>query len=130
MGIPLQSERELEEVKKHVLFELTFDALERDIQRLADVGLKLPDVYTDLLRSVQDRVVADDLILRRLLKNAGIKIIERKRTKHGVFVEYLCRGYKHRCEFTWSYARAEVVKLIRDYLGVLLREKAAYHHAP
>lgn len=133
MAIPVQNEQELEDVKTHILFELTFDALERDIQKLSSMGLKLPDVYTEWLRSVQDRVVADDLLLRRNLKNAGIRIENRKRTEKGVVADYRCRGYLNRCEMTWSFARAESAKLTRAYLGVLLDEAGkarADRHAP
>jgi len=114
----LETEEELQFVKESVILPILLDVLERDIQTLQTVPLKMSVVYIEILQSIQDLVSADLVRLRRKLKEHGMKLYDQRRTKIGVEADYLCRGYHYKFSILWGMVRAEIEEKIRAYLHI------------
>ncbi len=93
---PLQTEEDLRLVKEYILLPILLDVLERDIQILKIVQLKMASIYVGALQHVQDKVMTDLAILRKRLREHGIKVFEQQRGALSVQAGYLCRGYEHK----------------------------------
>jgi hypothetical protein len=116
--IPLETEEELQFVKDFILLPIILDVLERDIQLLQTVPLKMPTVYIQVLRGLQDQVTADLVKLRRQLREHGMKVYDQHRTKISADAEYLCRGYHYKFSMLWGVVRSEVEERLRSYLHI------------
>lgn len=121
MGMPaivLQDVIDLESIKEFVVLQLTFDALQRDIEVLENLRcLKLPEVYLKKLLAIRRRIVEDGSDMQAFLKTAGLIIADQKRTTTGIETVYVCRGDEYRCKMTWRFVRSLAAKKLDSYLG-------------
>lgn len=117
---PLETPADLQHVKQAVLYPVLMDVLERDMQTLNTLQLKMPRIYISSLRRTQDQINADLVQVRRHLRERGIKIYEMKRTAEGLDARYVCRGYHHHFSMLWSLVRAEVESRLAAYMQVPL----------
>ncbi|WP_018756485.1 hypothetical protein [Paenibacillus terrigena] len=117
-SVPLQTEVDFTLVKQYILLPIVLDVLERDMQTLGMAPLKMPTIYVRNLQQVQ-RQVHDDLVrIRKQLRAHGLKVYEEKRTKSGVEVLYVCRGYHHTFSMLWSLIKAEIERYLSEYMNV------------
>ncbi|MFF2481531.1 hypothetical protein [Paenibacillus sp. NPDC058071] len=112
---PVQTEDELESVKKYVLLGVVMRVLDHDIRSIGASAIKLPRLYESMLRGVQDRVLLDQAALRKRFKEKGIKLLEERRGTDGVDVDYVCRGYRHTFRMLWSHVKAESERVLKRY---------------
>lgn len=117
----LETEEDLQLVKEYILLPILLDVLERDMTVIGEVKLKLGFIYEKTLRQAQDRIIADVSMLRRNLREQGIKVYELKRTNLSVEARYLCRGYHHDFSMLWGLVKAELYKYLSVYLHIDLR---------
>ncbi|OPA77426.1 hypothetical protein BVG16_13275 [Paenibacillus selenitireducens] len=122
-SIPLQTEVDFTLVKQYVILPIVLDVLERDMQTIGTAPLKMPMIYVRNLRHVQNQVHEDLVRIRKQLRAHGLKVYEEKRTKIGVEVLYICRGYHHTFSMLWSLVKAEVERYLSEYLNVDLNEE-------
>lgn len=115
---PLVSEDELRLVKDYVLLLILLNVLDKDIETLKTIKLKMTNIYITNWLSVHQKVCSDIVELKREFRNRGIKIYEQKRTKESIVAKYLCRGYHHDLSMLWGLVKAEVEKKLSVYLGV------------
>lgn len=113
---PIQTEEELELVKRYELLGIVLRILDHDI-RVIGKASKLPRLYESLLRGVQDRVLLDLAAIRRQFRETGIKIYEEKQEKDGLSAQYVCRGYHHRFFMLWGFVKAESERVLKQYLS-------------
>ncbi|WP_246070598.1 hypothetical protein [Paenibacillus kobensis] len=112
---PMQSEAELELVKRYELLGIVMRILDHDIRVVSRSGMKLPRLYESILRAVQDRVLLDLAALRKQFRDAGIKIYEELQEKDGLHAKYVCRGYHHQFSMVWGFVKAESERLMKTY---------------
>lgn len=122
MKPPLQTEKDLTLVKEYILLPIILDVLERDVKVLETAQLKMSVIYVKTLRCIQDKVIADLVLLRKRLRECGIKIYEQHRTQSGIEAEYLCRGYHHTFSMLWGLVKAELEKRLSVYLDIDLTD--------
>lgn len=114
---PIQTEIELELVKRCVLLGIVTRVLDHDIRVIDSSRMKLPRFYESLLRGMQDRVLLDLADLRRQFRSRGIKIYEEKQEKEGLLAKYVCRGYHHEFYMLWGFVKAESERALKQYLS-------------
>jgi len=112
---PLQSDDELEAVKRYVLLGIAVRILDHDIRVVDSSRLKLPRFYESILRGLQDRALLELAALRRMFRTSGIKVYEELKEADGLTAAYVCRGYHHRFTMPWSFVRAEAERLLKRY---------------
>lgn len=112
---PLQSDDELEAVKRYVLLGIAVRILDHDIRVVDASRLKLPRFYESILRGLQDRALLELAALRRMFRTAGIKVYEERKEADGLTTAYVCRGYHHTFTMPWSFVRAESERLLKRY---------------
>ena len=112
---PLQSEDELEAVKRYVLLGIAVRILDHDIRVVGSSRLKLPRFYESILRGLQDRVLLELAALRRMFRSSGIKVYEERKEAEGLTAAWVCRGYHHHFTMPWSFVRAEAERLLKRY---------------
>ncbi|WP_152392373.1 hypothetical protein [Paenibacillus guangzhouensis] len=117
-SVPLQTEVDFTLVKQYILLPIVLDVLERDMQTLGMAPLKMPSIYVRNLQQVQRQVHEDLVRIRKQLRAHGLKVYEEKRTKSGVEVLYVCRGYHHTFSMLWSLIKAEIERYLSEYMNV------------
>ncbi|MFD0616578.1 hypothetical protein ACFQZR_03830 [Paenibacillus sp. GCM10027629] len=117
-SVPLQTEVDFTLVKQYILLPIVLDVLERDMQTLGMAPLKMPSIYVRNLQQVQRQVHEDLVRIRKQLRSHGLKVYEEKRTKSGVEVLYVCRGYHHTFSMLWSLIKAEIERYLSEYMNV------------
>ncbi|MFD0713499.1 hypothetical protein [Paenibacillus sp. GCM10027626] len=118
---PLETEGDLHLVKEYILLPILLDVLERDIKALGTVKLKMNVVYIKVLRSAQDLITADVMLIRQNMRYRGIKVYEQQRTELCIEARYLCRGYQHKFSMLWGVVKAELYKYLSKYLNIDFR---------
>ncbi|MEF2247807.1 hypothetical protein [Paenibacillus sp. IITD108] len=113
---PIQTEAELQLVKRHILLGIMMQILNHDIRVIDSAGMKLPRLYESMLRAVQDRVLLDLAHTRRLFREHGIKVYEEKRQTDGLHAKYVCRGYHHHFFMLWGFVKAESERMLKQYI--------------
>lgn len=114
---PVQTEEELDLVKRYVLLGIVMRILDHDIRAIGVSGMKLPRFYESVLRAVQDRVLLDLAATRKLFRESGIKVYEERREQDGLHAQYVCRGYHHRFFMLWGFVKAESERLLKAYMS-------------
>jgi hypothetical protein len=112
---PIQTENELEIVKRYVLLGIVMRILDHDIRVVGTSAMKLPRFYESVLRGLQDRVLLELAALRRQFRDLGIKVYEENRAAEGLTAKYVCRGYHHSFSMLWGFVRAEAERLLKSY---------------
>lgn len=113
---PVQTEEELELVKRYMLLGIVIRILDHDIRVMGTASIKLPRLYESLLRAVQDRVLLDLANIRKQFREAGIRLLEEQRDKDGLRASYVCRGYEHQFSIVWSFLKSESERVLKQYL--------------
>lgn len=114
---PIQTEEELETVKRYVLLGIVMRILDHDIRVLGTSSIKLPRLYESMLRGVQDRVLLDLAAIRKDFRRSGIKVYEQSQEREGLRAQYVCRGYRHQFYMLWGFVKAESERVLKRYLS-------------
>jgi len=115
---PIQTEAELQLVKRHILLGIMIQILNHDIRVIDAAGMKLPRLYESMLRAIQDRVLLDLAHTRRLFREHGIKVYEEKRQADGLHAKYICRGYHHNFFMLWGFIKSESERMLKQYISL------------
>ncbi|MDO7905218.1 hypothetical protein Q5741_02165 [Paenibacillus sp. JX-17] len=115
---PLPEIRDLSLIQQCNIYELLLEALNRDLQSLHGLELKMGALYLRGLESVKERVQNLEQQIRQDMKRRGIRITEQQRSNQGVHVSYLCRGYHDRFTLSWTEARSEACQELARQIGV------------
>ncbi|WP_018753647.1 hypothetical protein [Paenibacillus sanguinis] len=113
-----QTEAEAEMVKRAILLPVLLDLLERDRQALANIPLKMPQIYKGFIGLLQTAAMNELAQVRKDMRKHGIKVFEERRTTFGLEARYLCRGYRYEFDMLWGLVRAEIFQLLGDYSGI------------
>ncbi|WP_138753229.1 hypothetical protein [Paenibacillus sinopodophylli] len=114
---PIQTEEELERVKRFVLLGIVIRILDHDIRVIGTSAIKLPRFYESMMRGIQDRVLLDLAVIKREFRQTGIKVYEERRQADGLHAQYVCRGYHHQFFMLWGFVKAESERLLKQYLS-------------
>lgn len=114
---PIQTEEELELVKRYVLLGIVMRILDHDIKVIGQTTIKLPRLYESMLRAVQDRVLLDLAAIRRDFRRSGIKVYEQLQEPEGLRAQYVCRGYHHQFYMLWGFIKAESERALKGYIS-------------
>ncbi|MFD1953479.1 hypothetical protein ACFSL6_04640 [Paenibacillus thailandensis] len=112
---PIQTEEELELVKRYLLLGIVMRILDHDIKAIGRTPIKLPRLYESMLRGVQDRVLLDLAAIRQQFRKGGIKVYEQLQESDGLRARYVCRGYHHQFFMLWGFVKAESERVLRRY---------------
>lgn len=112
---PIQTEDELELVKRYVLLGIVMRILDHDIRVIGTAAIKLPRLYESILRGCQDRVLLDQAAIRKQFRETGIKVFAEQRGNDGMDTEYVCRGYSHRFFMLWTFVKSESEQVLKQY---------------
>ncbi|MCR8635733.1 hypothetical protein [Paenibacillus radicis (ex Xue et al. 2023)] len=113
---------ELLSVKMGVILPVMLDVLQRDIDRMNQVNLKLNSLYALSLSKAQGTAHTELIELKAELQKRGIKIIEEVRTAEGIQAKFKCRGYDHSLLLQWEKVRTELLEKGSQYWGITLSE--------
>ncbi|MDF2958471.1 MAG: hypothetical protein K0S39_206 [Paenibacillus sp.] len=119
---PLLTREELQFVKMGIILPVMLDVLQRDMNRINQVKLKLDILYIKGLGKAQDSVHAELMELKAELRKRGIKIVEEVRLTEGIQARFKCRGYDHRFLLQWDKVRTEILKKGSQHLGITLTD--------
>ncbi|MGF7048533.1 hypothetical protein J2T13_003041 [Paenibacillus sp. DS2015] len=114
---PAPSEEDALLVKNYLLHMIMLDVLERDIQSMVTLSLKMQPLYIRGLSGIQKQVMSHLSTLRLHMGARGIRIYQESRTNSSVETLYLCRGYHRRLFMPLSYIKSEVTLKLNIYLG-------------
>ncbi|KIL36381.1 hypothetical protein SD71_07830 [Cohnella kolymensis] len=107
-------------VKDFLILPVMLDYLEKDIATIEKSGLNTDIVLIQELKGVQSEALNEHILIKRKLKERGIKVYAQRHTARGLDAEYLCRGYKHTLLLLWGKVRTEVLERTSRYAGVKL----------
>lgn len=122
MKPPMLNQDELRMVKESILIPVMLDYLESDIHTAHTAGFKLDLILIRGLKKVQDDIINEHYVLKKQLRERGIKVLPEERTKMGIEADYLCRGYQHHMTLLWGTVRTEALKKASEYTGVKLTD--------
>jgi hypothetical protein len=122
MKPPMLNQEELRMVKESILIPIMLDYLESDINTAHSAGFKLDLILISGLRKVQDDIINEHYLLKKQLRERGIKVLPEKQTRTGIEADYLCRGYQHHMTLLWGTVRTEALKKASQYTGVKLTD--------
>lgn len=122
------TEEETKLIRQSLILPIVLDVLAHDIRVLQHSSAKMNAVYVRYLHALQDQVSLSLYQLRRRMKRHGIKMLEQKRGKLGLEVEYICRGYEHRVTILWAVVRGEVELVLETltHTGAADKKKPVY----
>lgn len=110
------TEEEFESVKRYLLLDIVLRVADHDLRVMDASQVKMHRAYRKLLLAIQDRVMLDMAALRRLFRQAGIRIYGQQRDRGGVTAWFACRGYHHRISLLSAFIRAQAEEILLDYL--------------
>lgn len=114
-------------VKDYTLLPLLLDVLEHDRGVLCRSDLKTPELTNAMIDHLQSAALAELTEARRSMRKKGLKVYENRKTKLGVEVEFVCRGYHHKLSMLWGLIEAEIEQRSYTYLGLKIAEKGWMH---
>lgn len=120
---PLQTEQEGKLIKQFALLPVVLDVLERDLTTLQTIPLKMRTIYVQCLQYAQEQATLDLSAVRKQLREHGIKVYEQQRTRLGIELNYVCRGYEHQFSILWGFVKAEVEQWLRHIFRLHLAEQ-------
>lgn len=110
-------------VKDYTLLPLLLDVLEKDREVLCRSNVKTFEVTSVMIDHLQQAALADLTSARRNMRESGLKVYENRKTKRGIEVEFLCRGYHHKLSMLWGLIEAEIEQRSYNYLGLRIEDK-------
>ncbi|KKO54490.1 hypothetical protein [Paenibacillus sp. DMB20] len=110
-------------VKDYTLLPLLLDVLERDREVLCRADLRTTELTSVIIDQLQAAALSDLAQVRRDMRDRGLKVYEDRRTKLGIEVEFLCRGYRHKLSMLWGLIEAEIEQRSYTYLGLRIEDK-------
>ncbi|WP_020616972.1 hypothetical protein [Paenibacillus daejeonensis] len=111
----IQTEGDLNLVKRFLLLRIAVQILDHDIGIAGASSMKLPRLYESILRALQDRVLLDQAAAKREMIAGGILIHREQRHAEGLKVQYAIRGYQHEFTMLWPFVRREAEQLLGQY---------------
>lgn len=110
-------------VKDFILLPLLLDVLENDRGILSVAVLKMPVISNTIIDRLQKAALADLAQVRKNMRERGLKVYEDRKTRLGVEVEFLCRGYHHKLSMLWGLVESEIEQRSYTYLGLDIADK-------
>ncbi|OMF77635.1 hypothetical protein BK142_12010 [Paenibacillus glucanolyticus] len=110
-------------VKDFILLPLLLDVMEKDQGILSAAALKMPVITNTIIKRLQKAALADLSQVRQDMRQRGMKVYEERKTRLGVEVEFLCRGYHHKLSVLWGLVEAEIEQRSYTYLGFDISDK-------
>lgn len=110
-------------VKDFILLPLLLDVVENDRGILSAGALKMPAITNAIIDRLQKAALADLAQVRKNMREHGLKVYEDRRTRLGVEVEFICRGYHHKLSMLWGLIEAEIEQRSFTYLGLDIADK-------
>lgn len=102
-------------VKDFILLPLLLDVVENDRGILSSGALKMPAITNAIIDRLQKAALADLAQVRKNMRERGLKVYEDRKTRLGIEVDFLCRGYHHKLSMLWGQIEAEIEqRLNRD----------------
>ena len=111
--------------KDYILLPLLLDVLENDRGILRAADLKTPVITNAIIDRLQESALADLAQVRKNMRERGLKVYEDRKTRLGVEVEFICRGYHHKLSMLWGLIEAEIEQRSYTYLGLKIENKMA-----
>lgn len=122
MGVGLKPE-ESKLVKDYILLPLLLDVVENDRGILSAAAIKIPAITDAIIDRLQKAALADLAQVRKNMRERGLKVYEDRKTRLGVEVEFLCRGYHHKLSMLWGLVESEIEQRSYTYLGLDIADK-------
>lgn len=110
-------------VKDCVLLPLLLDVLENDRDILCRSDATTPEMIRMMINHLQLAAMADLTKVRRNMREKGLKVYDSRKSKLGVEVEFVCRGYRHKLSMLWGLVEAEIEQRSYAYLGLKPKDK-------
>ncbi|WP_083676846.1 hypothetical protein [Paenibacillus glucanolyticus] len=105
------------------MLPLLLDVMEKDQGILSAAALKMPVITNTIIKRLQKAALADLSQVRQDMRQRGMKVYEERKTRLGVEVEFLCRGYHHKLSVLWGLVEAEIEQRSYTYLGFDISDK-------
>jgi hypothetical protein len=112
-------------VKDYILLPLLLDVLEHDRSILCRADLKTLELTNAIIDHLQAAALSDLAQARRKMREYAIKVYEDRKTKLGIEVEFICRGYHHKLSILWGLIEAEIEQRSYTYLGLKIADKGS-----
>ncbi|MGG4344896.1 hypothetical protein [Paenibacillus lautus] len=124
MGVGLKPD-ESKLVKDYILLPLLLDVVENDRGILSAAALKMPAITNALIDRLQKAALADLAQVRKNMRERELKVYEDRKTRLGVEIEFLCRGYHHNLSMLWGLVESEIKQRSYTYLGLDIADKGS-----
>ncbi|CAM3435970.1 MULTISPECIES: hypothetical protein [Paenibacillus] len=122
LSIGLKSD-ETKLVKDYALLPLLLDVLEHDRDILFRSDLKTSELTKVMIERIERAALADLTAARRNMREIGLKVYDNRKTRLGIEVEFMCRGYRHKLSMLWGLIEAEIEERSYSYLGLKIADK-------
>jgi len=124
MVVITETADDLRLVKESILLPVVMDVLEADIKRLSESNLRMTTVYIEMLKTLQQMVIADMYSVKQRMRKHGIKVYPQRRTKQCLEADYLCRGYHNKISLLWGLVKSDVQLTLCKYMGINLTSES------
>ncbi|OME96462.1 MULTISPECIES: hypothetical protein [Paenibacillus] len=105
-------------IRDYLLHHFIQSVLERDIQILKTLTLKMADLYILNLQLIKKEDSDHAWIMQQQMRRRGIRIHSQSRTAaERLQVQYLCRGYECSLLCEWHSLKEEIKDRLVSYLG-------------
>ncbi|KIL36232.1 hypothetical protein SD71_09850 [Cohnella kolymensis] len=79
-------------VKDFLILPLMLDYIDADMKAIQQAGLKTDLILIQELKKAQSRAVDEHILIKRTLRERGIKVFSIRNSSLGIYAEYLCRN--------------------------------------
>ncbi|KAA9007278.1 hypothetical protein F4V43_01980 [Paenibacillus spiritus] len=89
MRMPVDAELEL--IKWHVIYPFLLDVLQDNMDITFNSNMRFRELFVCHMEMLMDKVSQEQVIVRKHLRTAGIKVFDAEWNKTEIRVGYLCR---------------------------------------
>ena len=115
---PELNDEDIKIIKEYLLNHLLLEVLERDLNIIKPVNLKMKDVYVKVLRYQRNNTIKQLSEIRKKMRKQGLSIYEEHRDQVKILVKYLCRGYHYEFSMLWPLVKAELQIKLSKMFGI------------
>lgn len=109
-------------IREHVVLLIMADTIDVDIKKALAANMVSSRIYAQKLRMLKSDALQALFDNRKSMRTAGVKILDMKREKDRVYVQYLIRGYTHDFTLLGGKIKTEILLKIAEGLGVDIAE--------
>lgn len=115
----MPTKEELEAIRDFVLLPMLLSIVEKNKQEIERTSYSLRTIFVKAANIIQTHITNDLHAVRKLMKERNIRVFEDELIDSNLRYKYICRGYEDNFVLIRDVARAELMKRLGKYSGLL-----------